>query len=120
MYIPRSACLTPSPQSLFGPTINQPFPVHPASLATRRRCSRRAPPRPLYSAPLELWLLFPGMSVDSESGAIVPSPGHWPVPPQHDVPMHYDRIWIDGCFDFSHHGELAVVRARNALIRTAF
>ena len=34
----------------------------------------------------------------------VPEPGHWPVDPQEDVPISKDRIWIDGCFDFSHHG----------------
>lgn len=35
----------------------------------------------------------------------VPQPGHWPVEPQEDVPIGDKRIWIDGCFDFSHHGE---------------
>lgn len=34
----------------------------------------------------------------------VPGPGAWPVDPQTDVPVSKDRIWIDGCFDFSHHG----------------
>jgi ethanolamine-phosphate cytidylyltransferase len=34
----------------------------------------------------------------------VPKPGQWPVDPQEDVPISKDRIWVDGCFDFSHHG----------------
>lgn len=34
----------------------------------------------------------------------VPAPGQWPADPQDDVPISKDRIWIDGCFDFSHHG----------------
>jgi ethanolamine-phosphate cytidylyltransferase len=35
---------------------------------------------------------------------LVPKPGGWPVGPQDDVPVSDDRIWIDGCFDFAHHG----------------
>lgn len=35
----------------------------------------------------------------------VPLPGQWPVDPQEDVPISEDRVWVDGCFDFSHHGE---------------
>lgn len=34
----------------------------------------------------------------------VPSAGQWPVDPQTDVEVSKDRIWIDGCFDFTHHG----------------
>ncbi len=34
----------------------------------------------------------------------VPAPGHWPVDPQQDMPISDRRIWIDGCFDFAHHG----------------
>ena len=34
----------------------------------------------------------------------VPAPGQWPVDPQADVQVSKERIWIDGCFDFSHHG----------------
>lgn len=34
----------------------------------------------------------------------VPQAGQWPVNPQEDVPVSGTRIWIDGCFDFSHHG----------------
>jgi ethanolamine-phosphate cytidylyltransferase len=33
-----------------------------------------------------------------------PVPDHWPVDPQEDVPISESRIWIDGCFDFAHHG----------------
>lgn len=33
-----------------------------------------------------------------------PPPGKWPVDPQEDVPISEDRIWVDGCFDFTHHG----------------
>ncbi|ERF76077.1 hypothetical protein EPUS_01410 [Endocarpon pusillum Z07020] len=47
----------------------------------------------------------------NEEGA--PKPGHWPVPPQEDQPISKDRIWIDGCFDFSHHGHAgAMLQAR--------
>jgi hypothetical protein len=35
----------------------------------------------------------------------VPKPGEWPVDPQEDIPISADRIWIDGCFDFAHHGQ---------------
>ena len=46
---------------------------------------------------------------DPESGAIVPSPGQWPVPPQEDQTTRDDRLWIDGCFDFFHHGHTGVM-----------
>lgn len=36
----------------------------------------------------------------------IPLPGQWPVDPQEDVPISEDRIWVDGCFDFSHHGKI--------------
>lgn len=36
--------------------------------------------------------------------SMVPSLGQWPADPQTDVDVSKDRIWIDGCFDFSHHG----------------
>ncbi|MCJ1422510.1 hypothetical protein MMC29_000390 [Sticta canariensis] len=43
----------------------------------------------------------------------VPFPGHWPADPQKDVEISKDRIWIDGCFDFSHHGHAgAMLQAR--------
>lgn len=34
----------------------------------------------------------------------VPQPGHWPIDPQEDQEVLKDRIWVDGCFDFAHHG----------------
>lgn len=34
----------------------------------------------------------------------IPSAGQWPFDPRTDVEVSKDRIWIDGCFDFSHHG----------------
>lgn len=37
----------------------------------------------------------------------IPLPGQWPVDPQDDVPVSEDRIWVDGCFDFSHHGKIS-------------
>ncbi|PNS19557.1 Ethanolamine-phosphate cytidylyltransferase [Sphaceloma murrayae] len=42
-----------------------------------------------------------------------PAPGHWPVDPQEDVSIRDERIWIDGCFDFVHHGHAgAMLQAR--------
>jgi ethanolamine-phosphate cytidylyltransferase len=44
---------------------------------------------------------------------LVPAQGQWPVAPQQDVDVSHDRIWIDGCFDFSHHGHAgAMLQAR--------
>jgi ethanolamine-phosphate cytidylyltransferase len=42
----------------------------------------------------------------AELGQEIPKPGQWPVDPQEDVPVSKDRIWVDGCFDFSHHGKI--------------
>ncbi|KAJ5570379.1 uncharacterized protein N7459_009809 [Penicillium hispanicum] len=43
----------------------------------------------------------------------IPLPGQWPVDPQEDVPISEDRVWVDGCFDFSHHGHAgAMLQAR--------
>ncbi|KAF6224094.1 hypothetical protein HO133_010668 [Letharia lupina] len=45
--------------------------------------------------------------------AAVPKPGKWPVEPQTDVKTSEDRIWVDGCFDFAHHGHAgAMLQAR--------
>jgi ethanolamine-phosphate cytidylyltransferase len=42
-----------------------------------------------------------------------PAPGKWPVDPQQDVPISDDRVWVDGCFDFAHHGHAgAMLQAR--------
>jgi ethanolamine-phosphate cytidylyltransferase len=35
---------------------------------------------------------------------MVPQRGEWPVDPQEDIPISEKRVWVDGCFDFSHHG----------------
>jgi len=34
----------------------------------------------------------------------VPKTGAWPVDPQVDQEILKERIWVDGCFDFAHHG----------------
>jgi len=34
----------------------------------------------------------------------VPRAGEWPVDPQEDQEISKDRLWVDGCFDFAHHG----------------
>ncbi|KAI9811630.1 MAG: hypothetical protein M1827_005379 [Pycnora praestabilis] len=48
-----------------------------------------------------------------EDTSEVPAKGQWPVDPQEDVEISKDRIWIDGCFDFSHHGHAgAMLQAR--------
>lgn len=49
----------------------------------------------------------PLQTMSVSPGDFVPAPGQWPVDPQDDVPIREDRIWVDGCFDFSHHGEKA-------------
>ena len=49
------------------------------------------------------YLLFYLLSCRMED-ELVPRPGEWPVDPQIDVKISKDRIWIDGCFDFAHHG----------------
>jgi ethanolamine-phosphate cytidylyltransferase len=38
-----------------------------------------------------------------------PAPGEWRVEPQVDIEVSRTRIWIDGCFDFSHHGTHLIV-----------
>lgn len=42
--------------------------------------------------------------MDGTSASEIPAPGQWPVDPQMDIEISRTRIWIDGCFDFSHHG----------------
>ncbi|KAK5096829.1 choline phosphate cytidylyltransferase [Lithohypha guttulata] len=43
-----------------------------------------------------------------------PQPGQWPVDPQDDEPQVLkERMWVDGCFDFAHHGHAgAMLQAR--------
>ena len=36
----------------------------------------------------------------------IPRSGQWPVDPQEGLAVDQKRIWIDGCFDFTHHGTL--------------
>ncbi|KAL2786222.1 hypothetical protein BJX66DRAFT_328736 [Aspergillus keveii] len=44
---------------------------------------------------------------------MVPQRGEWPVDPQEDIPISEKRVWVDGCFDFSHHGHAgAMLQAR--------
>ncbi|KIX04987.1 uncharacterized protein Z518_05859 [Rhinocladiella mackenziei CBS 650.93] len=45
----------------------------------------------------------------------VPEPGHWPVDPQEDQEIRKDRIWVDGCFDFAHHGHAGALRQARQL-----
>ena len=46
---------------------------------------------------------------DPEAGCNIPEPGEWPVDPQEDQALRDDRLWIDGCFDFFHHGHTGVM-----------
>ncbi|KIX93055.1 uncharacterized protein Z520_11328 [Fonsecaea multimorphosa CBS 102226] len=45
----------------------------------------------------------------------VPKPGQWPVDPQDDQEIRKDRIWVDGCFDFTHHGHAGALRQARQL-----
>lgn len=44
--------------------------------------------------------------MSSLPGDRIPTTGNWPVDPQTDIELSKDRLWIDGCFDFFHHGKL--------------
>ena len=46
-------------------------------------------------------------AVDSQTGAVIPARGDWPVDPQEPLTVDPERLWIDGCFDFAHHGTSA-------------
>ena len=46
---------------------------------------------------------------DPEAGCLIPEAGQWPVDPQEDQDIQEDRLWIDGCFDFFHHGHAGVM-----------
>lgn len=48
-------------------------------------------------------------NIDPETGCIIPAAGEWPTAPQEAVPILDDRLWIDGCFDFFHHGHAGVM-----------
>ena len=43
----------------------------------------------------------------------VPERGHWPVDPQYDEEIQKDRIWVDGCFDFAHHGRSVQIKGKH-------
>ena len=43
-------------------------------------------------------------TTDDTQGEWIPTEGQWPVDPQEDVQVSEQRIWVDGCFDFAHHG----------------
>lgn len=64
-------------------------------------CYHAAPPeRPSTSAPA-----IRGNATSNQSqGEYIPAEGDWPVDPQHDVEVSDQRVWVDGCFDFAHHG----------------
>ncbi|CZT20553.1 related to phosphoethanolamine [Ramularia collo-cygni] len=48
-------------------------------------------------------------TIDPDVGCVVPGPGEWPVDPQEPIPIREDRLWVDGCFDFFHHGHAGVL-----------
>lgn len=52
-------------------------------------------------------------TIDPEVGCVVPAPGEWPVDPQEDTPIREDRLWVDGCFDFFHHGESSLAMPKD-------
>lgn len=96
----RPAFLSPTSG---GPLLNpspskHPAPRHPRHDPETERKGKQPTQRAVLLAP------------DSDThlqGEWIPSPGQWPVGPQDDVDLSSDRIWIDGCFDFSHHGRPA-------------
>ena len=47
--------------------------------------------------------------IDPDVGCVIPDQGEWPVPPQEDQDLEDSRLWIDGCFDFFHHGHTGVM-----------
>ena len=50
------------------------------------------------------------ISIDPDVGCIIPAPGSWPISPQEDVvPITATRLWVDGCFDFFHHGHAGLL-----------
>lgn len=52
---------------------------------------------------------MPSAKIDPDVGCVIPAQGEWPVPPQEDQALRDDRLWIDGCFDFFHHGHAGVM-----------
>jgi len=71
-----------------------------------RRQSAKVHPDPPSPLP------FPSSPSDKLSqGEWIPGTGQWPVGPQDEVQVDKSRIWVDGCFDFSHHGTMAQHRS---------
>lgn len=71
---------------------------------------RSSPSTPLAFLPTGIHDLSGSINMDSTSPEEqIPLPGQWPVDPQEDVPISEDRLWVDGCFDFSHHGKSRVL-----------
>ncbi|KAH9810082.1 ethanolamine-phosphate cytidylyltransferase-like [Teratosphaeria destructans] len=52
---------------------------------------------------------MPTARIDPEVGCAIPEPGAWPIDPQEDQEIDEARLWIDGCFDFFHHGHTGVM-----------
>ncbi|KAK5138253.1 hypothetical protein LTR08_003314 [Meristemomyces frigidus] len=48
-------------------------------------------------------------TIDPDVGCVIPAPGEWPIAPQHDVSPREDHLWVDGCFDFFHHGHAGLL-----------
>lgn len=48
-------------------------------------------------------------NIDPDVGCVIPSQGNWPIAPQEDITIADGRLWIDGCFDFFHHGHAGVM-----------
>ena len=58
------------------------------------------------------------LKMTSISQEWIPSLGEWPVDPQQDTPISQDRIWVDGCFDFTHHGEILTLVYLGHVVRS--
>lgn len=120
----------PSPSSIIIPLLNVPsqsvhfvpFTLPPknsglfprAAYAAKKRtpgdcpvfnCQKR-PESCISSTSLSSRSPHPTMSASLEEPA--PPPGQGPADPQEDTPISENRIWVDGCFDFSHHGEKSI------------
>ena len=46
------------------------------------------------------------MDEHDDTAEVIPRSGEWPADPQEDLAIDRHRVWIDGCFDFTHHGML--------------
>ncbi|PSN68677.1 hypothetical protein BS50DRAFT_571892 [Corynespora cassiicola Philippines] len=77
-------------------------PPTPSRTMLRRQSTRQSAKVSLPSSTSPL--APPRLTLPPPQGEWIPSAGEWPVDPQDDVEVSHDRIWVDGCFDFSHHG----------------